>query len=109
MIDTGEQIRARRKALKMSQGELGKRAGVSYAAISNWENNKNSLSGQNLLATADALGCSPRDLVDAGQITGDELLQLEAALIKKAYEEGSEEFREAARRLFDVPSRLSTK
>ncbi|PQQ22998.1 LexA family protein [Photorhabdus hindustanensis] len=54
----GERIRLRRKELKLTQRELGKRIGVSNAAISQWEKEDTEPKGDNLLALSSALGYS---------------------------------------------------
>jgi len=55
----GERIHARRKELKIRQMALGKMVGVSNAAISQWERGETEPRGDNLLALARALKCSP--------------------------------------------------
>ncbi|HBR3463180.1 LexA family transcriptional regulator [Klebsiella pneumoniae] len=55
----GERIRARRKELKIRQAALGKMVGVSNVAISQWERSETEPNGENLLALARALQCSP--------------------------------------------------
>ncbi|HBD1758446.1 TPA: helix-turn-helix domain-containing protein, partial [Escherichia coli] len=55
----GERIRARRKELKIRQAALGKMVGVSNVAISQWERSETEPNGENLLALAKALQCSP--------------------------------------------------
>lgn len=55
----GERIRARRKELKIRQAALGKMVGVSNVAISQWERSETEPNGENLLALANALKCSP--------------------------------------------------
>jgi SOS-response transcriptional repressor LexA len=59
-----ERIRARRKELKIRQVALGKMVGVSNAAISQWERGETEHKGDNLLALAKALQCSPDYLLN---------------------------------------------
>ncbi len=59
MQTMGERIRARRKEMKIRQDALGKMVGVSNAAISQWERSETEPKGDNLLALAKALNCSP--------------------------------------------------
>jgi transcriptional regulator with XRE-family HTH domain len=59
-----ERIRARRKELKIRQIALGKMVGVSNAAISQWERGETEPRGDNLLALAKALQCSPDYLLN---------------------------------------------
>lgn len=54
----GERIRLRRKELKLTQRELGKRVGVSHVAISQWEKEDTEPKGDNLLALSSILGYS---------------------------------------------------
>lgn len=62
MKTMGERIRARRKEMKIRQDALGKMVGVSNAAISQWERSETEPKGDNLLALAKALDCSPNYL-----------------------------------------------
>lgn len=62
MKTMGERIRARRKEMKIRQDALGKMVGVSNAAISQWERSETEPKGDNLLALAKALNCSPNYL-----------------------------------------------
>ncbi|WFQ81308.1 LexA family transcriptional regulator [Xenorhabdus sp. SF857] len=55
----GVRIRLCRKRLNLTQRELGKLVGVSHVAISQWEKEETEPKGDNLLALASALGCSP--------------------------------------------------
>lgn len=52
-------IKTRRKALKLTQLELGKRIGVTKATVSLWENETNTPNGANLQGLAAILQCSP--------------------------------------------------
>ncbi|MEH6814550.1 MAG: helix-turn-helix domain-containing protein [Motiliproteus sp.] len=60
MEDIGSRLRTRRKELKLTQGELGRKIGVSAAAISQLEKGESkNPSSQNLLSLAKTLHCSP--------------------------------------------------
>ncbi len=104
MKDTDSEIRRRRLALNLTQKDVAKKVGVSAVTVGYWEHNTNGIKGENLLRLARVLGCSPRDLVDAGggKDTEDDLLDIEASLITEAYKNSSPEFQEAARRFFGV-------
>ena len=52
-------IKERRKALKLTQLELGKMIGVTKATVSLWENETNTPNGANLQTLASILRCSP--------------------------------------------------
>ena len=52
-------IKERRKALQLTQSELGKMIGVTKATVSLWENETNTPNGANLQALASILQCSP--------------------------------------------------
>lgn len=67
MKTMGERIRARRKEMKIRQDALGKMVGVSNAAISQWERSETEPKGDNLLALAKALNCSPTYLHNGEQ------------------------------------------
>jgi transcriptional regulator with XRE-family HTH domain len=64
--DFGQQIRLRRKALGLTQGELGKQVGMSQSEISLVENNQHEVELTRL-----------RKLARALRTTSDFLLQLE--------------------------------
>lgn len=53
-------IRSRRKALKITQDDLGRRIGVTKATVSLWENGTNQPNGANLQKLAASLQCTPR-------------------------------------------------
>ena len=60
----GERIKRERKANGLTQGDLAKPAGVSKAAVSQWElGSSKSLKPDNLLACADTLGVEMRWLI----------------------------------------------
>ena len=103
-IDTGKEIKKRRKALNLTQEDVAKRLGVSFVAVGHWENNRNTIIGKHLLGLAEILQCSPRDLLNGGELSEDDLLEIEANLIRDAYKNSSKEFQEAARRFFGVES-----
>lgn len=60
MKSIGDRIRARRKELKLTQAELGRKVGISSPAISQLEKGESkSPSSDNLLTLSKALSCSP--------------------------------------------------
>jgi transcriptional regulator with XRE-family HTH domain len=60
-------IKERRKALKLTQLELGKMIGVAKATVSLWENETNTPNGANLQTLASILGRSP-DWILTGKV-----------------------------------------
>lgn len=59
--EVGQRIKSLRKAKQMTQEELGMRAGVKKATVSQWENATiSSISGDALIDIADALGTTPQ-------------------------------------------------
>ncbi|EML0456526.1 helix-turn-helix domain-containing protein [Klebsiella michiganensis] len=75
----GQRILQRRKEIKMTQRELGKAAGVSYATISLWESDNTEPTGKNLHALSRALQCTPTWILfgDSDQTPGDPLALIE--------------------------------
>ncbi|GJK44628.1 hypothetical protein TUM17559_27710 [Enterobacter cloacae] len=63
----------------MTQRELGKAAGVSYATISLWESDNTEPTGKNLHALSRALQCTPTWILfgDSDQTPGDPLALIE--------------------------------
>lgn len=55
----GERIRARRKALKLTQKSLAKALKLSDVSISQWERDDSEPTGKNLFALVKVLKCSP--------------------------------------------------
>lgn len=68
-------IKERRKKLNMSQERLAELVGVSTATISNLETGRNGFTDKTLAAVADALKCTPADLLlplgDGGLVAGE--------------------------------------
>ena len=81
MSDIGRRIKELREAKGLSQAELGRRAGVSAAAVSQWENRQTKgLKGASLIRAAQALGVEPSVLL-SGSTLAPELLADELALL----------------------------
>jgi DNA-binding Xre family transcriptional regulator len=59
----GEMILARRKAMGMTQDELSKKVMLSRAQIANVETGRSDIPMKTLQRFAEALECSPRDLL----------------------------------------------
>lgn len=57
-------LKERRKELGLTQKDVGKRAGVTHATISQWEKEGSSPSGENLFALSKALKCDPTWLLE---------------------------------------------
>jgi transcriptional regulator with XRE-family HTH domain len=67
----GKAINGRRRHLKMSQGELAKRMGVSSALVSQWENGKTRVDANDLGRLALALDTTPTTLVGTISSVGE--------------------------------------
>ncbi|MFJ5158994.1 S24 family peptidase [Pantoea sp. NPDC088449] len=61
---SGERIRARRKALQLTQQTLAKGIGVSHVAVSQWEKEETVPRGENLLRLAEWLQCTAAWIID---------------------------------------------
>jgi len=61
---SGERIRARRKALQLTQQALAKSIGVSHVAVSQWEKEETVPRGENLLRLAEWLQCTASWIID---------------------------------------------
>lgn len=75
----GARLRTRRKSLRMSQGELARRIGVSFQQIQKYERGANRVSGSTLVAIAAATDTSVGWLVGEEGVTdieGDVLAAL---------------------------------
>ena len=62
-MSIGENIKARRKALGMNQGELAQRLGITQANVSRMESSPRGPNADMLPAVAKALSCDVRDLL----------------------------------------------
>lgn len=63
-IAIGLRIRARRKAMRVTQPSLGEHLGLSFQQIQKYELGVNRISGANLVRVARALKCSVADLAE---------------------------------------------
>lgn len=105
----GTRIRRLRKALKLTQAQVGKAVGVSASAVVQWEAGDTHPTGKNLLSLADTLRTTPGELV-TGRPSRLDLTSLrpdQIALID-GYESSNPEIRAAARRLFEIPEGVYT-
>jgi DNA-binding Xre family transcriptional regulator len=59
----GDMIMARRKAARLTQDELSKKVGLSRAQVANVEGGRSDIPLKTLQRFAEALQCSPRDLI----------------------------------------------
>ena len=66
-MNSGEKIRERRLALKLTQKELGERLNVSQQMIGQWENNVDNIKLSTLGKIADALDLHVLDLLTDAQ------------------------------------------
>ena len=70
----GDRIREIRKELRITQGQLAQRAGLSKGFLSDVENNKRNIGSQNLLKVANVLGASV-DYLLSGEVGDTSTLQ----------------------------------
>ncbi len=68
----GQKVKNRRSALRISQGKLGERIGVSFQQVQKYENGKNRISASTLYNIAQVLGVEFSYFVD-GYNRGDSL------------------------------------
>ncbi len=66
-MSVGERIRRRREALNLSQAEVARRVGATPQAISLWELGERRIRAEFLTRLAQALECSPHDLLPEGE------------------------------------------
>lgn len=59
MNTLSERIRSRRKDLKMTQGDVAKKIGISRVSYTQWELGETNPNGENLLKVAQVLNCTP--------------------------------------------------
>lgn len=59
-----QRLKERRKELGLTQKDVGKRAGVTHASISQWEKEGSAPSSENLFALSKALKCDPAWLLE---------------------------------------------
>jgi transcriptional regulator with XRE-family HTH domain len=67
-LEVGARIRDRRKALGMSQTDLGKAIGVSFQQVQKQERGTNRVSSSALVLIARALKCDPADLLGSQRL-----------------------------------------
>lgn len=68
-MSLGENIAARRKALKLSQEYLAEHVGVSRQAVSKWETGQTEPTAKNLVRLAQLFGISVSELVEPQRIS----------------------------------------
>jgi transcriptional regulator with XRE-family HTH domain len=61
--EVGARVRARRRELRMSQTKLGDRLGVTFQQVQKYERGVNRISASALVVIAEALQCTPQDLL----------------------------------------------
>ncbi len=62
-MSIADNVRAKRKARKMTQVELAERAGIAQALVSQIEGGQDNVKVETLRGLADALGCATVDLM----------------------------------------------
>lgn len=89
MSGVGERIRQRRQELGWTQDQLAQKAGISKSFLSELENGKRSVSANNLLDIARALGVSI-DFLMTGEVSEKAVAEvpIPASLARFAAEEG---------------------
>jgi len=60
----GQNVRQRRLKLELSQEKLAEAAGLHFTYVSSVERGERNISLENISKLANALGCTPADLVD---------------------------------------------
>ena len=70
-IHVGQMIRAQRKLIGLSQGNLADAIGVSFQQVQKYEKASNRVSASVLVAIAKALGCPPSTLLPS-EVPSDE-------------------------------------
>lgn len=68
MNTLSERIRSRRKDLKMTQGDVAKKIGISRVSYTQWELGETNPNGENLLKVSQVLSCTP-DWIVSGKGT----------------------------------------
>jgi SOS-response transcriptional repressor LexA len=79
MNTLSERIKARRKDLKMTQGDVAKRIGISRVSYTQWELGETNPNGENLLKVAQVLSCTPDWIVSGKGSLNDIHENVEAA------------------------------
>lgn len=75
--DIGERLRALRRNAEISSTEMGRRLGVSHAAVQDWETGRSALTLQRLQAYVAALGADVLvEVVPQGDPRGEALVRL---------------------------------
>lgn len=87
-MTTGELIKTARKRAGITQKELGKKLGLSYQSIAQWENNLRKPKMETLNRIAAALGIEALDLVPEGKKS--EYVDSYMAYVKDCKEKGLE-------------------
>ena len=83
-IQVGANIRSRRRALRISQQELGDATGLTFQQIQKYENGANRVSASTLFDIAKRLNCLVTDLYAGCDGPEDEAVTTEAASPAKA-------------------------
>ena len=70
-IIVGNNIRSRRKMLKISQSELASHLGVTFQQVQKYERGTNRVSASKLWYTAEKLDCTVMDFFDGAEAMPD--------------------------------------
>ena len=92
-VALGSRIRARRRELDMSQGQLARRLGITFQQVQKYEHGTNRVSFSRLVEIARALGCGVTQMIgDLDKPTGSWVL---ARHLDRLSEPGAPELLEA--------------
>jgi len=102
--DTGKIIKARRKQLRMTQGELGAKVGVTKSTISRYESGEiDRVPSDFLPKIAEALQCSPLYLIaQIDTLYPEEIEDTFDADLLNAYKNADEKTKRIVRQLLDL-------
>lgn len=76
-MELKDRLKARLKELRLSQAELATRVGVSKGTVTFWVNGTNMIKGENLMAVARELQCTPDWLISGGEKGANEEQRLQ--------------------------------
>lgn len=102
MNDIGMKIKRMRKAVGLTQAQLGKKVGVSAVTIGHWENNRNEFTARNLLTLCMVLKCKPSDVVGDNYFSNDEILDAQANLVRDAFISSQPETQSIIKKIFGI-------
>lgn len=108
-IQVGANIRSRRRALRISQQELGDATGLTFQQIQKYENGANRVSASTLFDIAKRLNCLVTDLYAGCDAPDDEAVTTEAATQPQATANVARTWIDSARAVDKANPRLLAK